>query len=233
MAWYRWLTEGHGGTDMLRKLQQQLHKTYQTDGDYDVRDFLITDASIARALSGDHVLTNSGETLLVSEDEDGLALSLYLERELLSRLESANPLRELRIDQLDDLCKVIEGLSHFNYVVWRANRDRTMSLLELELQAEIDKFVSTMQLARDQRDADMLNELHSRLFDDYRLSEDLDEEQVERYQAATDYAARFCRGLRRRLSLSPKSALPELRRFYRMPLQDKISHIHSRAWLAH
>jgi len=217
---------------MLAKLQQQLSDTYQTDPGYDVRDFLITDAQIAKALSNDNVLTNSGETLLVCEEQDGLSLSLYLEAEILKRLEKADPLNDFKPEQLDDLCKVIEGLSHFNYVTWRASQDHTTSLLELELQAEIDKFVSTMQLAREQRDTDLLNDLHGRLFDNPTFSSDLDEEQLERYRAASEYAGRFCRRLRRRLSESGDAVLPELRRFYRMPLRDKISHIHSQAWLA-
>jgi len=215
---------------MLKRLQQQLNETYQADPGYDVRDFLITDAQLAKAISGNNVLTNSGETLLICEEEDGLSLSLYLEAEILKRLDSNNPLSALRTGQLNDLCKVIEGLSHFNYVVWGASRDRTMSLLELELQGEIDKFVSTMQLADEQHDTDMLNGLHGKLFNNQRFSSDLNEEQLERYQAATEYAARFCRGLRRRFLKNRKSTLTELRCFYRMPLTDKISHIHSRAW---
>jgi hypothetical protein len=215
---------------MLDRLQQQLSDTYQADPGYDVRDFLITDPRLARALSGDSVLTAGGETLLVAEDENGLAMSLYLEAAILERLETQDPMRALDGHQLDDLCKVIEGLSHFNYVAWRAHRDRRMSLLELELQAEVDKFVSTMQLAREQHDHDMLHSLHGRLFNDIRLREDLDAEQEERYRQATEYAARFCRALRTRLLESGDDALVELRRFYRMPLRDKISHIHSHAF---
>lgn len=215
---------------MLDRLQQQLSATYQADVAYDVRDFLVTDARVAKAIGGDKLLGASGETLLLCEDDDGLALSLFLEGELLERLESGDPMRTLRANQLDDLCKVIEGLSHFTYVVWRAERDRHVTLLELELQAEIDKYVSTMQLARDQRDLDLLHGLHGHLFENYRLRQDLDSEQTERYQAATSYAARFCRRLRRRLLQDSEDILPELRHFYRMPLGEKISHIHAHAW---
>jgi len=214
---------------MLDRLQQQLSATYQADPGYDVRDFLITDARVARAISGDNVLTAGGETLLVHEDEDGLSMSLYLEAAILERLESDDPLTALRNNQLEDFCKVIEGLSHFNYVAWRASRDRSMSLLELELQAEVDKFVSTMQLARDQQDTELLNGLHSRLFNEIRLRPDLDEEQSERYRAATEFAARFCRSLRKRMLHDGDVALDELRRFFRLPLREKISHINTRA----
>ena len=216
---------------MLDRLQAQLSDTYQADPGYDVRDFLITDPRLAKILGGAGALTAGGETLLVHEDETGLSMSLYLEKTLLERLESADPLSELRIGQLDDLCKVIEGLSHFNYVAWRARQDRSMSLLELELQAEIDKFVSTMEIAREQGDNELLNGLHDRLFGNPGFHDELDSEQLERYRAATEYAGRFCRGLRKRLLQQRDGALTELRRFYRMPLNDKISHIHARAWV--
>ena len=80
---------------MLDRLQRQLSDTYQADPGYDVRDFLITDPQLARVLSGDNVLTASGETLLVAEDENGLAMSLYLEGALLERVESRNPMHSL------------------------------------------------------------------------------------------------------------------------------------------
>jgi hypothetical protein len=215
---------------MLAQLQQQLHDIYQTTARYDVRHFLVTDESIAQALSATSART--GETLLMCEEDDGLSLSLYLDSAILNRLESANPLDDLRPEQLDDLCKVIEGLSHFNYVVWKASQDRTVSLLELELQAEIDKFVSTMHLAREQRDPDLLNGLFRRLFDMVRFRHDLDEEESARYRAANEYAARFCRRLRPGLLNDSDGVLAELRQFYRLQLADKISHIHTSAWSA-
>jgi len=213
---------------MLERLQQQLHDIYQTAPTYDVRDFLVTDARVARTISGGNSLTSSGETLLLCEDGESVLVSLYLDSEILGRLHSRDPAAALRAGQFDDLCKVIEGLSHFNYLAWRASRDRSVSLLELELQAEVDKFVSTMHFALEERDIDMMNGLHSRLFDKEQFHDHLTEEQLERYRSATRYAARFCRGLRRRLVRSGDDTLAELRRFYRMPLADKISHIHCR-----
>ena len=71
---------------MLERLQQQLHDIYQTDPTYDVRDFLVTDARVARAISGGNTLTISGETLLLCEDGEGVLVSLYLDNEILGRL---------------------------------------------------------------------------------------------------------------------------------------------------
>lgn len=214
---------------MLARLQQQLHDTYQTCHGYDVRDFLITDPRVAKVIGGDSVPTSNGESLFLLEEDDGLSLSLYLESEMLSRLEEADPATSIEVGQLDDLCKVIEGLSHFNYVVWRAARDRAVTLLELELQAEVDKFVSTMQLASEQQDGELMNVLHTKLFDEVRFRDDLNAEQAERYRQANEYAARFCRQLHDRF-LKNADALDELRRFFRLPLRQKISHIRSSAF---
>jgi len=214
---------------MLERLQQQLHDINRSDAGYDIRQFLVTDARVAWAISGGDTLTHSGETLLLREDEHGVALSLYLDQSILDRLQADDPTAALRSGQLDDLCKVIEGLSHFNYIAWRASRDRSVTLLELELQAEVDKFVSTMQLASEERDFELMNALHGRLFDSARFHDHLDPRQLERYRAASEYAARFCQVLGPRMRKRGGDVMTELRRFYRMSLGDKISHIHSRA----
>ena len=215
---------------MLAELQQQLSDIYQVESDHDVRDYLITDPTLAQLIGQDAMLRNTEETLLVSQDDDELLLSLFLDGEMLQRLESANPLHRLRAGQLDDLWKVLEGVSHFNCVTWKAGQDRTVTLLELELQGEIDKFVATALLALAQADNELLDRLHSWLFDDVRFHSDLDESQIDRYRAANDYAARFCHRIREQLCRNDMAAFAELRQFYRLQAEDKISHIHSRSW---
>ena len=190
---------------MISRLQQHLESIYQVSAGYDVRDYLVTDPRIAQCLGGDCVLSDSRETLLMAEAEDGLELSLFLDNDMLERLESADPLNRLRAEQLDDLWQVLEGVSHFNCVVWKASRDRNVSLLELELQAEIDKFVSTMLLALTQGRQDMMNRVHGWLFDEVRFHDELDDQQRARYKAANEYAARFCHSLRQRLIASRPS----------------------------
>ena len=75
---------------MLEALQQQLSDIYQVGHGYDVRDYLITDPLLARVLGEGAMLTNTEETLLVSEDEQGLALSLFLDGDLLGRAHEAH-----------------------------------------------------------------------------------------------------------------------------------------------
>ena len=215
---------------MLAELQQKLSDIYQVGRPYDVRDFVITDPTLAKCLGQDAMLANTDEALLVSQDDDGLAVSLFLDGAMLERVESSNPLACLHAESLDDLWKVLEGISHFNCVVWKAAQDRTVTLLELELQGEIDNFVSTTLLAIEQADTSLLRRMHGWLFDNVRFHEGLDDEQLHRYRSANDYAARYCHRIRQQLIDDNSLALSELRHFYRLQMSDKISHIHSQAW---
>lgn len=214
---------------MLEQVQQRLSGLYQADPGHDIRDFLITDRALAVALGGEALVAGSEETVLVAEDGDDVRLSVYLEAELLARLNSADPLNDLKPDQLADLCQVVEGVSHFNYLAWCAARDRPVTLFELELQAEVDKYLSTLILSLEQGDA-FGARLHGWLFDDPAYRDELDAGQRERYEAASNYAGRFCLRLRERLKSGDRAALPELRQFYRCSQQGKISHIHARAF---
>jgi len=215
---------------VLVKLQKQLTDIYQVDRGLDVRDYLITDPRLAQLLGQQSLMPNTEESVLLVQDSDGLALSVYLNQELLDRLDEANPLANLQLEQLNDFWIVLEGVSHFNYLVWSASKDRSVTLLELELQAEVDKFVMSLMLASKQGDNELARHLYTLQFEVARIKPDLDQEQYERYTAASDYAGRFCHHLRERLIDSNERVLPELRQFYRLTQTDKISHIHSQAW---
>jgi len=214
---------------MLSQLQRHLTSIYRVDPGYDVNDFLITDPALASLLGDGSLIPDTEESVLLRQDEDGLELSVFLDSDMLSRLHDADPLTALQAAQLNDLWTVLEGISHFNYIAWRARKNRSVSLLELEMQAEIDKFVTTFFLALSQEDNGLSVKLHGWLFDRVKFNPGLNAEQRERYSTANDYAARFCHGLRRRLSRNIRNGLQELRYFYRLSQPDKISHIHAQS----
>ena len=216
---------------MLAALQKNIVDIYQADCGHRVADFLLTDRTIAACLGSEPLPTGVEETVLVSEDDNGMAVTVYLDSALLSRLEKQNPIDELKPALISDLSTVIEGISHFNYLVWCAHQDRSVTLLELELQAEVDKFVTTMLMALDQNEYELARELHRWLFDEVSYQPLLDHEQRERYETANDYAARFCYRILQRIG--EESCLQELRDFYRLSQAEKIGHIHSLAWGTH
>ena len=218
---------------MLSDLQKHLSNIYQVEPGYDVSDFLVTDPTLARMLGGDALIPNTGESVLLAEDDEGMALSVYLDSQMLGRLDRDNPMQTLKTSCLSDLWTVLEGISHFNYLVWSAGRDRSVTLLELEMQAEVDKFISTWLMAQDQDECEFADRLHGWLFDKVRFRPELSEDELERYKTANDYAARFCHGLVPRLRHDYDRTLHELRRFYRLKQSDKISHIRSQAYARH
>src|SRR5690606_20783749 len=119
----------------------------------------------------------------------------------------------------------VEGVSHFIYTVCCARAERPISQLELELQAEVDKYVTCLLTAAPE--AELSAVLRRRLFADAAYEPDLDDEEQDRYRVANDNAHRYATWLedtfvsRRRIP----EMLAELRRFYRQGLAAKLSMI--------
>ena len=59
---------------MLNRLQKRLNDIYCADAGHDIRDYLITDRAVATVLGEGALMANTDESVLVAEDEDGLAL---------------------------------------------------------------------------------------------------------------------------------------------------------------
>ena len=215
---------------MLQALQSLLAGIYDVPLKYDVADFILTDRRhVPQALQS----SDTDEQLLVAQDGGTLWIGLYLEPAVLERLHSANPFQVLDTGNIADFWTVLEGVSHFVYLTWSAAHDRPVTLLELELQGEIDKYVSTLWLLREQNPERFPAELHHVLFERTRVDALLARDRMDLYRHANSYAARFCRRLSRTLRLAGHStreaALAELRRFYRFPRQRKFRHIESMA----
>ena len=173
--------------------------------------------------------SSTDEQVLVLEEGGAAAVGLFLDAQLLERLARANPLEALHGGNLADYWTALEGVSHFIYLAWNAGHDRAVSLLELELQAEIDKYVSSWLLLREQDPERYPAELYRLLFERCRIDTRLAGERCQLYREANHYAARFCRRLERQLCAraapSRSETLAELRRFYRLSRERKMTHI--------
>jgi len=90
------------------------------------------------------------EQLVVATQSDAVGVSLYLDPALLERLRHADPILALHQGNVADYWTALEGVSHFVYFAWNAAHDKPVSLLELEMQAEIDKYVASYALLRRQ-----------------------------------------------------------------------------------
>ena len=213
---------------VLRSLQSILGRLYDVDLKYDVYDFLVTDR---RALQGAVPANDSRaseEELLLAETPDGAGVALYLDPSVLRRLEGADPVGALTENNLADYCTALEGVSHFVYSTWRLHRDSPVSLLELETQAEVDKYAVTVFLLADQQGGGYPEQVHARLFDRVSFDVRLEPDQYHRYRMAHRCAAHYCRRLEhrfvRRGEARIEALVRELRRFYRMGSTAKLRH---------
>lgn len=170
----------------------------------------LLDADQARALGG---TMRAREELLVREEEGALEVGLFLAPELL-----AGP------SDLGAFCETAEGVSHFLYLHRAASLDRQVSLLELEAQAEVDKF-AVCALAAWRADGSAPG-LFRRLFDEATFRGALSHAEEWRYREASRLARTYCKRLlpmiaARRL----EKLLGELRYAYRLGAEAKLDYL--------
>ena len=161
------------------------------------------------------------EALLIHEDGDFIDIALFLSEQALNDARTClKALARGDTAPLDGLCAVLEGVSHFVYFTF-SGEVRPVSRLELELQAEIDKYFvlrSVLGLTD--------NTLISNLFDHFRLRENLETNSRERYLVANRAARRYARWAHRAFTRGQgANALADARRLYRMPATLKLERI--------
>ena len=211
---------------ILSRLQLGLEALYRVRTDLHVDAFVIDEeqrraAGVARA---------PREQLLVREEDGELSLALFVDRAALVNLERNDPGRRLDDENFADFCVALEGVSHFVYLALCAAGHRRVSALELELQAEVDKFACCLLLsggAAANGNAGDARMLRRRLYDDVSFADDLNEDEAQRYRVANVEARRYAETLARTFVARDRvvDMLAELRRFYRLGLDGKLGHI--------
>lgn len=213
---------------VLRRLQRGLEALYRIEEQPDVRAFVVDAPARDDVLGAASGVRRPREQLLVASTGDTLELALFIDPAAVANLEANDPAAGLGAHNAEDFCLVLEGISHFVYVSRCAARDRPVSALELELQAEVDKFVIGI-LIHDEP-PQVADWVHRLLFEAMRLAPELSRQERERYAVATQAAERYARSLLTRFMARDRTGdmLPEVRRFYRMGLPDKLAFIRER-----
>lgn len=225
---------------ILTRLQRGLEALYRVETRLEVDSFLIDE----RQRDGAGVARAPREQLLVRQSEDELSMALFVDRETLANLEQNDPAGGLDPANFADFCLAVEGVSHFIYLALRAADERPVSALELELQAEVDKFACCLLVDGLRNDSERQREgqpssepgrgrgqrwrdLRRRLFHDVHFAGDLDPGEQDRYRTANGEADRYAGTLERRFVEPDRLSemLVDLRQFYRLGLDDKLGHI--------
>ena len=206
---------------MLGRVQRGLETLYRVDTGVEVGDFVVGAETRDALVSA----RRPREQLLVCEGDGEMALALFIDPGVLDNLGANDPSRRLGDHNFGDFLLAIEGVSHFIYAVWSARAERRVSQLELELQAEVDKYVTCLLTTSPEPEVSAA--LRHRLFDDAVYEDDLDHEEHARYRAANDNAQRYA-GWLEQTFVGPRripEMLAELRRFYRLGLAAKLETI--------
>jgi hypothetical protein len=207
---------------VLRALQGGLESMYRVETDLDVCDFLVGgDERDAMPLE-----RTPREQLLIKRDDEGLQLGLFVDERTLENLAMRDPRRRLDAQNLQDFLLAVEGVSHFVYLVHRARQERPVSAVELELQAEVDKYLVALLVSWNQT-GEPPADLRERLFSNIHFAGDLSREERERYELANSAADEYAASLEQRFvrTRAVDDMLGEVRRFYRKGLAEKLEYI--------
>jgi len=203
---------------ILRALQGGLESMYRVETHLDVCDFLI-----ARTEG-----RSSKEQLLVRQSADEMEIGLFVADDTLENLNERDPGQRLDEQNLQDFLLVVEGVSHFVYLAHRAAAERPVSAVEMELQAEVDKYLVALLLLWAQSGGPPAKgELRNRLFERVEFAPDLSSEERGRYHLANSAASSYTASLEKRYvrHRAIDDMLAEARRFYRKGLAGKLAEV--------
>lgn len=208
---------------MIGRVQDHLEAIYGFTCEARAEVFVV-DTEAAARLGG---TGRADEELLVHEAGDALELALYLSPALLDRLKpyEAGPLGYVLDSDLAGYCQLAEGVSHFLYVAHTAAHGRTVSLLELEAQAEVDKFAVCLLHRWGEGVGAWARELLQRLFDRVSYRKQLSAQERWRYEEANRLSRRFCARLMGHVAARRLDRLlGDLRYAYRLGAEAKLRH---------
>jgi hypothetical protein len=190
----------------MRRLQRQLEQFYGLERAPNVKEYTRLGAA------------NTREQLLVQESQQGIYLAVVFPEDQIP----AGPLQPS-----DDWTQLIEAVSHYLFLSERARVELPTTQLELELQAEIDKFVvlqptfGSVERGHPGGLERELLDLHRWLYEDVRFLHASESEAGERYRLANRLAAKYVAKLLEHVD--PVEWQRRLRAFYRVGQTEKIS----------
>ena len=211
----------------LNDLQQRLEDIYAIQTSYPVEAFVTTNRELADTLENNPAARCLPEKLLIRTTADGIDLSLYLDKTIVDQLSVCDITSNGHEDHMETFCTAVEGISHFVYLLWRAQQGYSVSLLELELQAEVDKYIMAVAILAQHDQGKVPLHLHAQLFDHCYFDPQLNSAELQRYQQANVFARDYCLTLHNTLMKHGDSytVTREIRRFYRLWHTQKLQYI--------
>jgi hypothetical protein len=215
-------------SSLLERVKGLLERTYEMEAVVeDVGRFVVGDIgyeqhygrtdTVARVRS----LGHQGAKTLIREVHGSVRLCIYYPDSLIRCLERHPPDRGVGDVNIDAFATLIEELDHLLCIAERASQTRPLSLFELELHANVSKY---LVLARYLAGRSRRIQARGRAWLLYHLFDkgvycDEDPGARERYRDAARWARRF---LERFGGLPPADRIGTLRSFHRAGASDKV-----------
>jgi len=218
---------------LIKELQKKIEKTYALDtGITNIEQYIIGDKGYEEFYANEEIRTvvnsHSGARVLLREAEDALKVSIYYPDALIRKLEDNDPRLGIHDENIDLCASFIEELDHFLFIAQNYKSNRPFSLLELELQANVTKYLvlkyfialqnRSLRLSKFDREYIRHHLFYKRKFD---IEDTLER---KRYEDAGKFGMMYTEQID---LLSHEERLRDLRQFSRMTCPSKIRHIQS------
>lgn len=218
---------------MLSRIQKIIERIYDVETFLNVEDYVIEEPLSCCLMTKPGLNIGSSSSkgcIFISQIGKDLEITVYIDRETVSNLKGHNVMQGFHRKDISDFFIAAEEVSHFVYAVWSAIQRRQITIFEMELQAEVDKYITAILYSGSINKGKIpAMEIKKCLFEDSILQPDLQPEEKERYKSANRLAMNYCHYLES--NYLKKNDLPsmlrDIRHFYRLGQNGKISRINS------
>ncbi len=219
---------------LIEELQRKIEKTYALDtGITNIDEFVIGNKGYKEFYAKEKIRTvvnnsHSRSQVFIRDGGNRLRISIYYPDELIKVLEDNDPRLGLHDDNIDACASFVEELDHFLFIAQNYKLNRPFSLLELELQANVTKYLVLKYFIALQNKSVRLSKsdkeyIRHHLF--YKRKYDIeDDAEMKRYEDAKIFGMIYTKHID---LLSHEDRLRDLRQFSRMTCPSKIKHIQS------
>ncbi len=219
---------------LIEELQRKIEKTYALDtGIINIEEFVIGNNGYKKFYAKEKIKTvvnssYSRSQVFIRDIGDRLKVSIYYPDELIKVLEDNDPRIGLHDDNIDACASFVEELDHFLFIAQNFKLNRPFSLLELELQANVTKYLVLKYFIALQNKSVRLSKgdkeyIRHHLF--YKRKYNIDDpSERKRYEDAKIFGITYTKYID---LLSHEDRLQDLRKFSRMTCSSKIRHVQS------
>jgi hypothetical protein len=194
--------------EFVHQIQKSLETLNGFSNPHSVEDFIIA--------------SDKKNALIVHEQNEEADIAVCLQKKILDKLSQTKLPRDFQLELFPDLSIVIEELSHFNTYCLKAMHLQEVSELELEVQAEVDKFGLALGWLEQRNEQELREKVYDILFKEIHLGDWVENAEADRYQEAHLIAKNFCRKILE-ADLSAGAAQEKFQEFFLLPRSEKLT----------